>query len=565
MLNRDILKIILSYTKPYKKTTLIALFALIIVVFSMLMIGQSIKKFIDEGFANIENGSESLNSIIFLVILFGIGSFTRSYLVNITAEKVSNDVKKRAFFNLSLMSLEHISKYDYSDLSDRVNRDSEFVSRVIIDMSSFFIRNFLVMIGSLSLMIIVAPKLSSISLIILVLIAFSVKKVARNLRNLSIDSEKLRVNVSNIVNETIFNNKVIATFSRYNSVNQYFSKLNQLSLDKNFQRLKIRSIFFASTVTFTLLSVIFILWFGSREVAFGNMTSGSLAAFIFYSIMMATSLGGVIELFGELQKNLANCERVFEISEFKVKIDDYNANNSSKLTDSQNLQNTYFNKIDLSKVNKIKFKDIGFSYSSGDKFEKEFSLKNINFEINLGKFYGIKGRSGVGKTTIIQILLGLLKPTSGSIILDDNEFKFLDPKNWEGQIAYVPQDSNLFTGTIIDNLYFFSENRDLKEVDYIIDNLDLREYIDSLEDGLNSKINNLATNLSGGQKQRIAIARAILSKPEILILDESTSNLDIQTELKIIDFIRKYMKNKTIISIAHRPNAIKDADEIIEM
>lgn len=532
---------ILSFLKSYRLRLLIAGTSLITVVGCTLLLGYEIQKYID---TNSKINPSTLISTTIIVLVFGMASFLRSYIINSTAEFASNDVKREAFNKLLKMDATNFDEFKYSDLSSRINTDSELISKIIIDFTSFYIRNALTTIGGIVLMFSNSFKLSIGVFAVIALITFIATTISKKVRNLSKKSEDAKQKVSNLVFESIINYKVIFSFNASNNLNCFFDKLNVDAKNKINDRLKFRSIFFASVITSLLLIITAIVWFGSVEVENGNLTSGKLVSFLFYSFLTSVSFGGIIEMMNDLQKNLAGAERIFEIIDYKT----YNKE-ENKLLELDNFET-------------IKLNNISYKYSKDNKTN---IIDNVNVSFIENKLNVIQGTSGVGKTTILNIILGLYKPLNGEIIIGKNKFNYLTPKMWGNKISYVPQDNLLFSGTILENVSFFDLNPDLDKINKIITGLNLNKLITSLSDGMNSDIGSLATKISGGQKQRIAIARALYTSPKILILDESTSQLDEKTENDILDYITSFSDDLTIICVAHRKEAIKRADNLINL
>jgi len=227
--------------------------------------------------------------------------------------------------------------------------------------------------------------------------------------------------------------------------------------------------------------------------------------------------------------------------------------------------NTINNKIITKEIkfkNKIKIENLSFKYSEG----KNKILDNISFDINKNESIGIMGDSGSGKSTIINILMGLIEPTKGNIYCDGvNIFEGLD--QWQSKISFVPQDVFLINDTIRKNIAFGldEENIDDRKIDLIIERIFLKNFIDELPKGTNTIIGERGINISGGQKQRLGIARALYRAPEILILDESTNSLDKNTENKFMIDLFKIKKDLTLIFISHNKNILNDFNKIVEI
>ena len=212
---------------------------------------------------------------------------------------------------------------------------------------------------------------------------------------------------------------------------------------------------------------------------------------------------------------------------------------------------------------KLVFKDVSFGYSS----DGPLLLNNASFSINSGEFVGIVGQSGSGKTTVLDLITNLLKPTSGEILIDDTPLKEISDKSISKLIGYVGQDPFFFHGTIRDNILFGRNNYSDKDVEETLSKVEMLDYLNSKNEKLDFVLADSGLKISGGQRQRLNIARALIASPKILILDESTSNLDSKTEKKMVSTILSLVKkySLTVIFVTHRLSAVKKADKIVEI
>jgi ATP-binding cassette subfamily B protein len=272
------------------------------------------------------------------------------------------------------------------------------------------------------------------------------------------------------------------------------------------------------------------------------MTSGEMIAFIYYAIMVGMSAGGVAELFSEMQGPLAALDRVLELR---------NMNSAAKNTKKNN---------DLNFAKAIKYENISFAYPGRADI---LVLKNVSLEIPQGKFLGIVGKSGSGKSTLLQLLIKFYCQQEGNIYIGPDDINLYDDALVRSKIAYVEQSPTIFSGSIRSNIIFSNPEISRDKVENIINLCGINDFANKLEFGLDTEIGERGVRLSGGQKQRISIARALLYNPEILLLDEATSALDSESENILLDNIKRILKGKTIISIAHRISSIEKADEIL--
>ncbi|NDB83402.1 MAG: ABC transporter ATP-binding protein [Alphaproteobacteria bacterium] len=544
---------ILAILAPFRIRLIFAGISLISVVVAVLSIGALVRDFIDHTGSNLPTFK-----ILLFILIFGLASFFRSYLINTTSEFAALIVKREAYSAVLYSSCGAIERSIFSDLSIRINSDSEQVAKLITDLFSFFVRNAIMSLGSISLMFAISAKLSILAFCIICFVTFFAIFFDTKIRNVIKEAEYAKLQYSSFATESIINHKIIYALSGQEMLKSYFYNLTKDYEGKLQKRIKLRSIFFASVITTMLILVTLLIWFGNFEVSKGQISSGDLASFLFYATMGIVSFGGIIELIGNLDKTFIACERILElIDEHKLdqrKLDDLSNINRKNLKEFQLEQY-----IDLHKI-EYKYNNVGAGNSEAR------LVGPFNTRLYFRKCNVIIGPSGCGKTTLLNSLLGICRPCSGEFKIGNNSYSQIDRTSFATiSIAYVPQEPMLFGGTLEENISFFEQDPDLEEIKRIITGLGLNDFVDSLPEGLKANIGSLGGKISGGQKQRMAIARALYRNPEILIMDEPTSQLDENNASKVLDYVIDLMKNKTIIASAHSANMINRADVIVNL
>lgn len=542
MTNKNIFYHILSFLRPYKGLVVTSLLAILFVSLSILSLGIALKELINNG---IKNGNimyleNSIIYIFFLIVTLGTSSFIRSFAINTIGEKVVNDIRLKLYSHLLTLKFTEFEKIRITDITSRLSGDLELISRIIIDIFSFCIRNSIMFIGGIILMFLQSVKLSLIALLIVPVMLVLFSKLGKNIRFLARKLQDFQGDLYNDISETFSGISVIYAFNAQNKKNKELEAKSVSLIKLSISRLFLRSIFFALAIIVIMSSILFVIWIGSIDVINGTLSSGALVSFIFYASSSAMSIGGIAEVISEFWRCLAGAEMIFVLMDNK----EVESNTESILYISNK-----------SKHHIIAFEDVSFSYPS----RKDISvLSNINFNVNKGEFIGIVGPSGSGKSTIFQLLLKFYVNDIGRIFLYDKDLKDISEKQSRSVIGYVAQDSFIFSDSIKKNLeiasHDFQDALKLCGVDNIID---------ILPQGIETFVGNRGGQLSGGQRQRIAIARALSYKPEILLLDEATSALDKESEKIVLENIRKASKNKVVISIAHRTSAVEHADKIL--
>ncbi len=519
--------------------------ALFSVSATLLAIGYVFRKLIDTGLATSE--ISAINNIIFsliaLIIIFAIGSFFRSYFINNIAEKITAQIKTDTYHNLLKLDIITFEDLKIGDIISRLNLDVENIGNLITNFLSFFVRNFILLIGSILLMIIQSPKLSLLVLFTIPVLLFPLLKLSKLVRRLSATISTEKSILSSNIEENFAAIRTLHAYNQQENTANHFQNSINIYINHASKRLKYRSLFFALAMATIAGSITAVIWIGSIDIIRGNMSSGQMISFIYYAILVGTAAGSIAELFSEIQAPLASLDKVLELKRMIPNQSTY------ELTSHQNIA-----KYD------IIFEKVSFSYPARPDI---IILNNISFQIKAGKFTGIVGKSGAGKSTFMQLLLKFYTNWQGLIKIGNIDIKEINADKIRKKIAYIEQDPFIFSGSIKSNIMFSNPNSSQEELAKVIAICGIDEFIKNLPDGIHTQIGERGVRVSGGQKQRIAIARGLLYNPEILLLDEATSALDRAGEKQLLDSVMKFMQGKTIISIAHRITSIENADNIL--
>lgn len=527
----------------YKKDLIIVIISLLSVSLSLLLIGNVFRNLVDQGLI-LDHAlavNKSILYICLLIIILSIASFFRSYFINNVAEKVSSQIRKEAYSNLINYDITEFEELKIGDIISRLTSDIDQISKLIVNFLSFFIRNSVMLIGSIILMFFESFKLASIVIITIPLLLVPIIKFGKRVKALSKKTLESQSLLASDINESFSNIKTIHAFGGQIAKITEFNNLLQNYLSYSAARLKIRALFFAFSMALIFLGITLVIWIGALDIVKGNLSSGQIISFIYYAIIAGFSSGGIFELLSEMHLPLAALERIVTI-----------------IDKSPIVHNNY---SDLKPTNSIslEFKNVNFSYPSRSNLK---IINNISFKIDASNFIGIVGRSGSGKSTLMQLLLRFYIQESGTILISNQDISLLNPNEIRKLIAYVPQEASIFSGTIKSNIMFGNDDSE-EEITEIIKITGIADFADKIPDGINAKIGEKGVRLSGGQKQRIALARSLLRKPQILLLDEAMNALDSQSEQKLLSSIKDIMKGKIIISIAHRISSIESADNIL--
>ncbi len=539
------LKLLFNFARPYWKTMILAIIALIGAAIGTLGIGRVIQLLIDRGF---EEGSRGLSEIIILaylvVLIISVATFMRYYLVMWLGERVVSDLRASIYKKVIALSPSYFEINKTTEVLSRISIDTTLIQSIVGAGASIALRNLMLLIGGLIMLNITSFKLSllimiSVPLIILPLIIFG-----KRVRSLSRETQAAIANVNSVADETLKEIRTVQSYVREDiEFSRFVGRVNS-SFSKAKKQIMARGLLTFAVIAVAFGSVVSVLWIGASDVMVGDMTAGDLGAFVVYAIMTAASVAALSEVYGDLQKAAGASERISELLSAKSNIKV--PNNPLK--------------INTNPHGNLEFKNVTFAYPSRPEINV---LNNFSLEIKSGETVALVGPSGSGKSTIFQLILRFYDPKSGYISFDNLNIIRVDPRELRSNIGVVPQEPVIFDTDVWKNISYSKPNASEAEIISAAQVAAATEFIDRLPDGYNTNLGERGVKLSGGQKQRIAIARSVLHNPSLLLLDEATSSLDTENESIIQASLEKVLKNRTTIIIAHRLSTIQKADRII--
>lgn len=539
---------IFAFVKPYKWVAILALFALLLTAGLNLAVGQGVKFVIDNGF--IAGSKEQLtNAILFmvgLISLVAIGTFTRFYLMTWLGERVSGDIRKAVFERIVGLHPSYFEENRSGELMSRLTTDTTLLQSIIGSSFSMALRSGLTLIGGLIMLLVTNLKLTLIVVAFVPLTLLPIMYFGRRVRKLSASSQDAIADISTYAGEIIQNIKVVQSYTHENREKAAFGNEVEKAFAVAKKRIKQRSALIAVVIFLTFGSISTMLWIGGMDVLEGNISGGELGAFIFYAILVASSVATVAEVYGELQRAAGAATRLLELLEIK--------------SDIQNPQSPIA--LGTNSKDAIKFENVDFYYPSRPEVA---ALKNINLTVPKGKIVALVGPSGAGKTTLFELLQRFYDPKAGQIEVFGASIRDLTLTDLRHTMGMVPQHPVLFSSDVWHNIRYGNVDAGDESVKAAAQRAHAHEFIEKLPQGYGSFLGEQGVRLSGGQKQRIALARAILKDPDILLLDEATSALDAESEHHVQAALNDLMHNRTTLIIAHRLATVVHADMIVVM
>ena len=533
-----------GYTHKYGLGFCIAVLFVTLEAFCDLLLPTIMSKIVDVGVA-----SNNLNYVIKMGIVMltisGLGAIAaciRNVIASHVSQKMGAELRYDLFKKIQGFSFENIDKFEGATLVTRLTNDVSQVQNYSNGLMRIFAKAPIVGIGS----IIMASRLNlRLSMILLGIVPVVAVLIYGNMKlgyPYFIKVQKSLDGVNGVTREYLSGVRVVKAFNRFEYEIERFKIKNTLLTQSSTAAMKVTSVFAPIIGLIVNIGIVLVIWIGGINVNKGNMHVGQIIAFTNYMTQILFSLMMVSNVFTMFVRARASSERISEV--FLEKDDMINGNEI--MDDSKG-------------KGSVEFQHVFFSYNK----DKEPVLKDISFTCLKGETVGIIGSTGSGKSTLVNLIPRFYDTLSGEIKVNGVNIKTLDIKSLREKIAVVPQKALLFSGTIIDNIKWGSAEASLEDIKEASIVAGAHEFIDKLPEGYNAIIGQGGVNFSGGQRQRVSIARALVKKAEILILDDATSAVDTDTEVKIRKSLKKYAKDLTCILIAHRITSVMGADKII--
>ena len=546
------LKYLNKYLIKYKKNLLlgfiIIIIARILLLFTPGLIRNSVN-IIDEfrkgEVLNIEVVQTELVQNIFLILLAAISAglftfLTRQTIINVS-RYVEFDLKNEIYDQYQKLSL---SFYKRNRTGDLMNRISEDVSRVRM----YFGPALMYSINTITLIIITffymyrqSPELTIYTVSPLPVLSFTIYKLSGIINTRSKIVQESLSKLSSYSQEVFSGIKIVKSYAMQNTTASQFEKISELNKENQISLVKMQALFFPLMILLIGISNILVIYIGGKQYLDGTIESiGIIAEFIIYVNMLTWPVASLGWISSIVQQAAASQKR---INEFMIQ--------------KSEIKNP---KKGLKNINgKIEFKDINYTYADSN-IE---ALKKISFSLNPKKSLGLIGTTGSGKTTALMLLSRIYDPNHGKILIDNNPIEKFDLEFLRKNIGVVPQDSFLFSDSIINNIKFGNQKATNLEIEKVCKIAGIHNEILKFDKKYDTILGERGVNLSGGQKQRVCIARALIMKPKILVFDDCLSALDTETEEKIIRSLNNYINDTTTIISSHRISSIQNLDQII--
>lgn len=549
------LKRLILYLKTYKSSIILVIIAAILSsIFSIVspkILGQATTK-IFEGVMLKAKGQGGIDFafiykiLIVLVLLYVISSifnYMQQYIIVSVAQKTVYDMRQDIYNKLNRLPLNYFDTHTYGEVLSKVTNDIDNISSTLQQSMTQLITSIVTIVGVVIMMLTISPIMTLVTVLTIPLGILFVKPIISRSQSYFIKQQNIIGNLNGHIEEVYTGHEIIKSFNREKKSIDKFKDIN-IKLYENAWKAQFMSgmmmpiMNFVSNIGYVFVSVI-----GAVLVTKGRIQIGDIQAFIQYTKQFSQPISQTANIANIIQSTVASAERIFELLDEKELIPD--------IEKSIVIKNP---------KGKVIFDHVKFGYS-----EDKILIQDMNLEVNPGQKVAIVGPTGAGKTTLINLLLRFYELNGGKILIDDIDIRDMRRSDLRKMFGMVLQDTWLFKGTIRENIAYGKENATKEEIENVARSANSNHFIKTLPKGYETIINEEGSNISQGQKQLLTIARAMISDPKILILDEATSSIDTRTELNIQKAMDEIMIGRTSFVIAHRLSTIKDADIILVM
>lgn len=531
-----------GYIFAHRRTLIGGLIAVMVAGVSVLLIGRGLQWLVDYAFQAPSAAQQAHNlraGVTGLIILGGIlaiASFLRLYLLSKGGERVMRDYRTALFRHIHQLPLLTLQSRSSGDLTTRMTADTTIVQSVLTTSLPVAMRNAVMFFGGILMMLTRSGELTLVVILGAAMLLLPVMILGRAVRRRSRAAQDTLGDLGTTFDEALLSAMLARVMGRLEWQAARFADGCTALYQRLLSAVRLRGLLSSSVISIILLAIACVLWRGGQAVIQNELTPGTLAAFVFYAIIVASSAGGLADIYGEVLRALAALSRLEEL--FLL-----------PLVQPQAAQR-------ITPVQTFSLRSVSYTYPN----EPLPALQDISLTLKRGETTALVGPSGGGKSTLIKLLLGHLAPGRGEIQINARSAA---PQVLYGHIGYVPQESVMLSGSVRENITFGMSHVSEVHLRQVLDLVCAQDFVNTLPQGLETHLGPRGLRLSGGQRQRIALARALLARPQLLILDEATAALDNTTEARIYESIRRYQQECITVIAAHRLSTIDHAAQII--
>ena len=537
-----------KYITPYLSAFVIGPLMMLTEVAGEVMLPKFMSMIINNGVAsrNVAYIGKMGTLMVLTVLFMAVGGILGAYFSAKASISFTSDMRNDLFRKVQQFSFENIDDYSTGSLVTRLTNDVQQVQNVLMMGLRMALRAPGMFLGALIMAFMMNRQLAVIILIVIPLLLAAIILILKTAFPRFGEMQRRLDRLNSGIQESLTNVRVVKSFVREDHEIEKFSRLNRDLKDSSLRALRIvittmPVMMFAMNVT-----TLAVVWYGGNIIIAGKMPVGDLTAFTTYIVQILMSLMMLSMVFLQSSRASASMKRINEIFDTEIGLnDDHAKNKDKKVTEGR-----------------VEFKNVSFGYS-GENGRKDLVLEGISFTAEPGQTIGIIGSTGSGKTSLVQLIPRLYDVTGGEVLVDGVNVKEYSLKHLREGVGMVLQKNILFSGTIEENLRWGNEDAPMEDVIRFSESAQADPFVKTFKNGYDTEMGQGGVNVSGGQKQRLCIARALLKRPKILILDDSTSAVDTATEAKIRESLYHDLKDTTKIIIAQRISSVQEADQIL--
>ena len=535
-----------DFIRPYRRQILLAVLVLMASTGAVLAFGQVLRAVVDSGLSSGSAPALNRSLVFFLIVVttMTVAGLARSYLLAWIGEQVVADIRTAVFGRVLGLDIGFFETTRTGEIISRLTADTALVQTMVGSSLAMAVQTAIEAAGSLTLMALTSPGLTGLILLTSPLTALHLWLLAGRLKRVSRDNQDRVADLGAYVDEALNAIRTVQAFCHEPIDRARYAERVGGALRAAIQRARLSALVAALPTGLTYGVIGVVLWIGGHQVLAGTLSGGELSAFLFYALLLGSSVGGLSQIGGDLIRGAGASERLMEL----LKMESHIRPPVSPRTLPAPVQG------------RVELLDLRFAYPS---HPERTVLHDLTVRIEPGERIALVGPSGAGKTSLFQLLLRFYDPQHGCIRFDGIDLRELDLRDLRGHLALVPQDPVLFSGDAWENIGYGLDSVTEADVRRAAEAAHATEFLDQLPDGFGTFLGVRGVRLSGGQRQRIAIARAILRDPALLLLDEATSALDAESERLVQLALEELMKGRTSIVIAHRLATVRKADRIL--
>ena len=537
---------ITPYLKKYWWQIIVAIAAMLVMSITDLLVPRQVQTIIDNGIANNDISVILRSSLLMigLTLISLVLAFVNTNFSVGVSEKFAADWRSATFRRIQSFSFANLDKLQTGELLVRLTSDISIVKTSVLMTMRIAFRAPLLLIGSIAMLVITSPKLALLLVVLLPILGVMIWIFSTKARPMFKTVQERLDKVNTVLHENIAGVRLVKAFVRSDYEEQRFAKRNKDLTEKNVQVFTMLSFLMPTMILIIDLALVALLWFGGNMVLVGNLTAGEIVAFSNYLMMSVFPILILSMILPQYFAAIASIDRVVEVLETDPTLV-YPVDSDHRIMEGQ-----------------VVFENVSLDYD-GEEEEHDPVLQNINCTAQPGKMIAILGATGSGKTSLVNLIPRLYDVTEGRVLIDGVDVREYSQTELRRNIAMALQNAILFSGTVADNIRFGRPEATDEDVVAAAKAAQAHEFIMEKEDGYRSAVGQRGANFSGGQKQRLAIARALCVEPKILILDDSTSAVDVETEVEIQIALKKLMKGRTSFVVAQRISTVLKADKIL--